>query len=98
MPFYGSFVKDEADALRAAGVDVDVYFVNGKASKLNYFGAPFGLANRLRNRAYDLIHVHHSYCAFFATLQSNTPVVWTFHEGEISGESQIQPMAPTRPG
>jgi hypothetical protein len=40
MPFYGSFVRDEAEALRAAGVDVDVYFVNGRANKLNYFGMP----------------------------------------------------------
>ena len=42
MPFYGSFVRDEAEALREAGVEVDVYFVNGRANKLNYFGMPRG--------------------------------------------------------
>ena len=89
MPFYGSFVKDEVDAVRKSGVDVDVYFVNGKASKSNYIGAPFGLIRRLRERSYDVIHVHHSFCAFFATLQKSIPVVWTFHEGEITSDADV---------
>ena len=87
MPFYGSFVRDEADALRAAGVDVDVYFVNGRANKLNYFGMPVGFFSRIRRVHYDVIHVHHSFCGLIATLQRKIPVVWTFHEGEISGDT-----------
>ena len=87
MPFYGSFVRDEADALRAAGVDVDVYFVNGRANKLNYFGMPSGFFARIRRAKYDVIHVHHSFCGLIATLQHKIPVVWTFHEGEISGDT-----------
>jgi teichuronic acid biosynthesis glycosyltransferase TuaC len=89
LPFYGSFVQDEVNALERAGLDVDVYFVNGKSSKLQYFGAPFGLVKRLRSRKYDIIHVHHSFCAFFATMQNTIPVVWTFHEGEITSEESI---------
>ena len=87
MPFYGSFVRDEAEALRAAGVDVDVYFVNGRANKLNYLRMPFGFLARLRRTRYDVIHVHHSFCGLIATLQRTIPVVWTFHEGEISGNT-----------
>lgn len=90
MPFYGSFVKDEVGALRSAGVDVDVYFVNGKASKWNYFWSPVGFARRLSRRAYDVVHVHHSFCGFVATKQKKVPVVWTFHEGEISGDAKIR--------
>jgi len=89
MPFYGSFVRDEVEALRDAGVDADVYFVNGRANRLNYAGAPFGLAKRLRSRRYDVIHVHHSFCAFFATVQRRIPVVWTFHEGEIDSTADV---------
>jgi len=89
MPFYGSFVQDEVNALRKAGLEVDVYFINGKSSKLQYFGAPFGLVTRLRNQKYDIIHVHHSFCAFFATMQRTIPVVWTFHEGEINSDDSI---------
>jgi teichuronic acid biosynthesis glycosyltransferase TuaC len=85
MPFYGSFVRDETEALRAAGVEADVYFVNGRANKLNYLRMPFGFFARLRRTRYDVIHVHHSFCGLIATMQKSVPVVWTFHEGEISG-------------
>ena len=87
MPFYGSFVRDEADALRKAGVDADVYFVNGRANKLNYLGMPAGFFARMQRKRYDVIHVHHSFCGLVATMQRRVPVVWTFHEGEISGDT-----------
>jgi len=88
FPFYGSFVHDEANALRRAGHDVTVYFVNGRASKLNYLAMPFGFFRRLV-AGYDIVHVHHSYCGFIATMQRRVPVVWTFHEGEISSDAAM---------
>jgi glycosyltransferase involved in cell wall biosynthesis len=87
LPFYGSFVKDETKALRRAGVDVDVYFVNGRANKLAYATMWFGFFARLRRARYDVVHVHHSFCGLVATLQREIPVVWTFHEGEITGDT-----------
>ena len=83
MPFYGSFVGDEVNALRRGGVDVDVYFVNGLERKLNYLSMPVGFFERIRSRRYDLVHVHHSFCGLVATAQNRVPVVWTFHEGAI---------------
>jgi len=32
-PAYGSFVHEQVGALRAAGIDVDLLFVNGRASR-----------------------------------------------------------------
>ncbi len=83
-PHYGSFVHDEVEALRRAGVQADVYFVDGRASKWNYAGMPAGFLERIRARRYDLVHVHHSFCGLVATSQNRVPVVWTFHEGAIS--------------
>jgi teichuronic acid biosynthesis glycosyltransferase TuaC len=88
MPFYGSFVADEAAALRREGCDVDVLFINGIASKLNYFGSPFRFGARLRRESYDIVHCHHSFCGAIAVLQKRVPVVWTFHEGEIAGDAE----------
>jgi glycosyltransferase involved in cell wall biosynthesis len=85
LPFYGSFVKDETEALRRAGVDLEVYFVNGRANKLAYATMPFGFFARVRRTRYDVVHVHHSFCGLVATRQRAIPVVWTFHEGEITG-------------
>jgi teichuronic acid biosynthesis glycosyltransferase TuaC len=87
VPFYGSFVKDEVEALRRAGVELDVYFVNGRANKLAYATMPFGFFTRIRRKHYDVVHVHHSFCGLIATLQHQIPVVWTFHEGEITGDT-----------
>ena len=87
-PFYGPFVHDEVQALRKSGVEVDLYFVNGRANRLNYFGMPAGFFRRMRAKRYDIVHVHHSFCGLVATLQHRVPVVWTFHEGEISGNTR----------
>ena len=87
VPFYGSFVKDEVEALRRAGVELDVYFVNGRANKLAYATMPLGFFTRIRRKRYDVVHVHHSFCGLIATLQHEIPVVWTFHEGEITGDT-----------
>jgi glycosyltransferase involved in cell wall biosynthesis len=87
LPFYGSFVKDETEALRRAGVDLEVYFVNGRANKLAYATMWFGFFSRLLRRRYDVVHVHHSFCGLVATRQRAVPVVWTFHEGEITGDT-----------
>lgn len=89
-PFYGSFVKDEVDALVAAGCEVDVLFINGLESKLNYFASPLRLRRQLRRRAYDIVHVHHTFCGLVATWQREIPVVWTFHEGEILADETIR--------
>ena len=88
LPFYGSFVKDETDALRRAGVDIEVYFVNGRANKLAYGTMWFGFFARLLRKRYDIVHVHHSFCGLVATRQRAVPVVWTFHEGEIMGGAE----------
>lgn len=87
MPYYGSFVADEVKALRTAGCDVDVLFINGISNKLNYFRSPFQFFGRLRKRPYDIIHCHHSFCGAVAVMQGRVPVIWTFHEGEIAGDA-----------
>lgn len=83
-PFYGSFVGGEVDALRGAGVEVDVYYVNGRANKLAYLAMPFGFFARLFSRRYDVVHVHHSLCGLVAAIQSRVAVVWTVHEGSVA--------------
>jgi glycosyltransferase involved in cell wall biosynthesis len=39
----------------------------------------------VRRTRFDVVHVHHSFCGLVATRQRAIPVVWTFHEGEITG-------------
>jgi teichuronic acid biosynthesis glycosyltransferase TuaC len=87
-PFYGIFVKEQVEALKAEGIDIDVYFINGRKNRLNYLKSVFALVKIFRLRHYDLIHAHHSYCIFPIKIAekltfNRLPLVLTFHEGEV---------------
>ena len=87
-PFYGIFVKEQVESLRKEGVFVDVFFINGIESRLNYFTCIKNLIKQMKSNHYDIIHAHHSYCVFpirFAKAMSSvkSPVILTFHEGEV---------------
>jgi teichuronic acid biosynthesis glycosyltransferase TuaC len=59
MPFFGTFVKEQVESLRKEGVEVDVFFINGKENTLNYLRAFPRLWARLLTKRYDLIHAHY---------------------------------------
>lgn len=61
---------------------VDVLFLNGRESKLNYLKGIIQFLRKLHSNKYDLIHAHHTYCAAIALLQGRHPVILTLHEGE----------------
>jgi glycosyltransferase involved in cell wall biosynthesis len=88
MPFYGIFVKEQVDSLREQGVAIDVLFINGKESRLNYITSIFALSKKIRTMTYDVIHLHHTYCVFLLVIaemfckRKNLNVL-TFHEGEV---------------
>ncbi len=90
-PYYGIFVKEHVESLRKMGVKIDVLFINGEVSKLNYIKGIKRFFLKISSKEYDIIHCHHTYCAFIATLQKKIPVILTFHEGEMfSGIGLIQ--------
>lgn len=88
LPFYGIFVKDQVLSLIDKGINVDVYFVNGKNSRLNYVYGIYPLLIKIRDNHYDIIHLHHTYCAYMIGFIKlfygmSTPIILTLHEGEI---------------
>lgn len=87
-PYYGIFVRDQADALRERGVDVELVFINGRASKFAYLASVKQIADRLRGGGIDLIHCHHTFAAWVALAARRLagvriPLVLSFHEGEV---------------
>ncbi len=78
-PSLGTFVKSEVESLRRLGVEVDVLFVNGKKSSVNYLLGFPRLWARLLTRRYDLIHAHYVFCGLIARTQILYPVVLTHH-------------------
>ena len=86
-PAFGAFVKTQADALRQAGVDVELFVLNGRSRKLMYLKALFQLRRRVADTedAIDVIHAQFSYPGIIARMQSKVPVVVTFHGDDLLG-------------
>lgn len=83
QPAFGVFVRDQVESLRRQGVEVDVLFMDGRRSKLNYLRAFPGLWARLRRERYDLLHAHYIFAGLVARAQWACPVVLTHHGPEV---------------
>jgi glycosyltransferase involved in cell wall biosynthesis len=58
---------------------VDVLFVDGPASRLNYLRGVRDLHRKLREAPYDLIHAHYVFSGIIALTQRRLPIVLTQH-------------------
>jgi glycosyltransferase involved in cell wall biosynthesis len=87
LPYYGTYVADEVAQWRANGVDVEVFFINGRKSRWNYVtGVLAWLWKMLREGStYDAIVVHHSYCCLVASVLKppDLPLIYQVHEGTL---------------
>ena len=82
---YGTFVKDQVDSLRnnfANEIEIDVHFINGSESILNYLRSLFSLPKIIRKEQYDIAHVHYG-LTLISTLFMSIPVVVTFHGSDL---------------
>jgi teichuronic acid biosynthesis glycosyltransferase TuaC len=89
-PAFGVFVDDQVNALRRAGADVDVFFVDGKANTLNYLWGFVRFWRQLRRRRYQLIHAHYVLSGLIARAQWRYRVVLTHHGSELLGHPRWQ--------
>ena len=83
QPAFGTFVQDQVEAIRRQGVEVDVLFINGRQSKLNYLWGLFRLWWQLLKKRYDIVHAHYVFSGIIARLQPFIPVVVTYHGSEL---------------
>ncbi len=89
-PASGTFVKEQVDSLREAGVDVDVLAFDGKGSARNYLKAGITLRRIVSEKSYDLIHAHYGLAGAVALMQTRCPAVVTFHGSDLLGEVGFQ--------
>jgi teichuronic acid biosynthesis glycosyltransferase TuaC len=76
---FGTFVYEQVKALRREGLQVDVLFVNGRASRWHYLWGYPRLWKQLAYVRYDLIHAHYVFSGWIARAQCRLPVVQSFH-------------------
>ena len=78
------FVKRQADFLRAAGVDVEVFAFNSAKNPFNYARAWARLQLKLRRDEYDLVHAQFGQSGIVA-LPKRLPLVVTFRGSDLLG-------------
>jgi len=82
-PWFGSFVAEQVDALREAGVDLDVLSFDGRRSRAAYAGATRDIRARVKASSYDLVHAHYGLTGAAALAQWRAPVVTTFWGSDL---------------
>ena len=83
QPAFGTFVRDQVEALRRKGIDIDLLFIDGGKGKLSYLGGAFRYWGRLLKGRYDVVHAHYVLSGIVARLQPFLPVVVTYHGSEL---------------
>jgi glycosyltransferase involved in cell wall biosynthesis len=80
-PSRGAFVRDQVEALRELGVEVETYeFAPGSR---NYVPATRAIRKLLRRERFDLVHAHYGLAAWCAKLAGAKPLVVTFHGTDV---------------
>jgi len=84
-PGYGSFVQAQMESLRPLGVEFDVLFIDGRASRWNYLRSVRRMRACLRQKPYHLIHAHFGLSGLVARCQLRVPVVVSFMGDDVLG-------------
>ncbi|MBI5645290.1 MAG: glycosyltransferase [Ignavibacteriae bacterium] len=83
-PQRARFVVRHIEALRALGVDIDVYSFRGGGNPLNYARIRKDVRSRIRNGGYDLVHAQWGQSAL-VTLPAPVPLVVTYRGSDLEG-------------
>jgi len=80
-PQRGRWVRDQVEAIRRRGVEVEVFgFPPGSS---HYIPASLRLRRLLRRERFDLVHVHYGLTAWCALLAGARPLAVTFHGTDV---------------
>jgi teichuronic acid biosynthesis glycosyltransferase TuaC len=81
VPWRGKFVREQVDALRDEGVEVELFsFPVGSRS---YAPAVVAIRRLLRRDRFDLVHAHFGLAGWCALLAGARPLVVTFHGTDV---------------
>jgi teichuronic acid biosynthesis glycosyltransferase TuaC len=83
-PEWAPFIIQQVQALRRAGVQVDVMPFRGAKNPMRYMQAYYRARRYLRCTCYDLIHAHFGQSGLLA-LPKPIPLVVTFHGSDLQG-------------
>jgi teichuronic acid biosynthesis glycosyltransferase TuaC len=80
-PWRGRFVRDQVDALREAGVEVELFSFPVGSSQ--YPRATVAIRRILRRGRFDVVHAHYGLAGWCASLAGARPLIVTFHGTDV---------------
>lgn len=84
-PWYGAFVKSQADSLERLGVELDVLAIRGYAGRGAYAQAAARIARLNRARPHDVVHAHYGHSAVVGRLQLRAPLIVSYCGDDLLG-------------
>jgi teichuronic acid biosynthesis glycosyltransferase TuaC len=87
-PTRGAFVRDQVEALRRLGVEVDVLNFDGRRGVLKYLIGGWHVFALTSTRRYHVVHAHYGFAGLVARCQFRSPVVVTFHGSDVNLRTQ----------
>ncbi|MBP7572079.1 MAG: glycosyltransferase [Acidobacteria bacterium] len=83
-PYAGVFVRNQVEALEILGVESTVRVVNGPESSWNYARAMRDLGGWIREKPYDLLHVHQGPTGVVTFAQRRLPFVLSLYGTDVN--------------
>jgi teichuronic acid biosynthesis glycosyltransferase TuaC len=84
---FSPIVENQAGSLREAGVEISLFFVNGRGMR-GYLRNIIPLRRVLRKKEFDVVHAHYSFSGMLASLSGARPLVVSLM-GESEGEKPV---------
>jgi glycosyltransferase involved in cell wall biosynthesis len=85
-PWFGAFVKSQADSLERLGIEIEVVSIRGYAGRGAYAGAARRMALMNLHRAqYDVIHAHYGHSGVVARFHVRAPLVVSYCGDDLLG-------------
>lgn len=79
---FSPFVVEQVEAIRASGIDVAYFGVEGKGA-LGYLKSIKALKIKIKKFKPNVIHAHYGLSGLLANLQRKIPVVTTYHGSDV---------------
>ncbi len=89
-PYFGAFIRTQVEALKRAGVEIELLVLEGRPRKLIYPKGVIQLHKRLASGSIDLVHAHYSYVGMVARMQWKVPVVVSYCGDDLLGTINAQ--------
>lgn len=80
-PWRGRFVREQVEALRASGVDIELF--SFPVGSRQYVPAALAIRRLLKRERFDLVHAHYGLAGWCAAVAGARPLVVTFHGTDV---------------